>query len=162
MTDNPDYELLESQLSALLTSDVDPLATSANFVALLFERIPRINWLGFYLMKKGELVLGPFQGKPATTRIAVGDGVCGAAVAEKATQRIADVHAFPGHIACDPDSKSELVIPLELDGETVGVLDIDSPFLDRFDERDQVAIERLCDGFLNRLGPEGMERLTST
>ena len=162
MTDNPDYQLLESQLSALLTSDRDALATSANFVALLFEQIPRINWLGFYLMKDGELVLGPFQGKPATTRIAVGDGVCGAAVTENATQRVADVHAFPGHIACDPDSKSELVIPLGIDGKTIGVLDIDSPYPDRFDERDQMAIERLCDVFLNRLGPDGMERLTAT
>ncbi len=161
MTDAADYELLESQLAALLTSDRDPLATSANFVALLFTNMPRINWLGFYFMKDGELVLGPFQGKPATTRIAIGDGVCGTAVAEGAVQRIDDVHAFPGHIACDPDSKSELVVPLRIDNDIVGVLDIDSPHLARFDAADQIAVERFCAMLLERLGAEGTRQLTA-
>ena len=161
MTESTDYELLQSQLAALLTSDRDAIATSANFVALLFTSMPRINWLGFYFMKDGELVLGPFQGKPATTRIAVGDGVCGTAIAEDAVQRIDDVHAFPGHIACDPDSKSELVVPLRIDDRIIGVLDIDSPFLARFDSADQAGVERLCTMLVERLGAEGAGQLTS-
>ncbi len=162
MTDAADYDLLESQLAALLTGDRDPIATSANFAALLFTTIPRINWLGFYFMKGGELVLGPFQGKPATTRISVGDGVCGTAVAENAVQRVDDVHTFPGHIACDPDSKSELVVPLRIDSEIIGVLDIDSPFLARFDETDQAGVERLCAMLVQHLGTQSMRQLTTT
>lgn len=111
--------------------------------ALLFQLLPDLNWAGFYFMRGGELVLGPFQGKPACVRIAVGRGVCGAAVAQKASVVVADVHAFPGHIACDGASRSELVVPLLKDGRVLGVLDLDSPYPSRFDENDRDGCERL-------------------
>ena len=142
-----DYELLNSQLRALLDNEHDALAATGNFVALLFNAFDNINWLGVYVLRGDELVLGPFQGKPACTRIGLDEGVCGAAASTLQTQRVADVHDFPGHIACDPDSRSELVVPLLSHGKLIGVLDIDSPVTRRFSETDQVGVEKLCESF---------------
>jgi GAF domain-containing protein len=142
-----DYSLLDSQVHALLDDEADALAAASNFVALLYNGIDRINWLGIYVLRGDELVLGPFQGKPACVHITLGSGVCGAAASTRKTQRVADVHAFPGHIVCDPDSRSELVVPLEVNGKLVGVLDIDSPETDRFSAADQAGIEKLCASF---------------
>jgi len=146
MTD-PDYNLLDSQLRALLVDETDALASASNFVALLYNAMQDINWLGIYVLRGDELVLGPFQGKPACVHIAVGSGVCGTAAATLQTQRVADVHQFEGHIACDADSRSELVVPLVSNGELIGVLDIDSPTPDRFTEVDQAGVEKLCASF---------------
>ena len=143
----PDYDLLQSQVAAMIGDETDPLANASNFVGLLYNAIDDVNWLGIYVLRDGELVLGPFQGKPACVRIAIGDGVCGAAAASRETQRVPDVHSFPGHIVCDADSRSELVVPLIIDGDLVGVLDIDSPSLDRFSAADQAGIESLCRGY---------------
>ena len=139
-----DYTLLDSQAGALLRDEPDALANAANFVALLYNALDDVNWLGIYVLRGDELVLGPFQGQPACVHIPVGNGVCGTAAATLETQRVADVHAFPGHIACDAASRSEIVVPLVVDGSLVGVLDIDSPSLDRFSADDQAGIERLC------------------
>lgn len=149
-----DYTLLTSQVRALVDGEPDRLANTANFVALLYTVLDRINWLGVYVLRGDELVLGPFQGKPACVRIPLGDGVCGAAAASRTTQRVADVHRFPGHIVCDPASRSELVVPLTVGGRLVGVLDIDSPVPDRFSEADQAGIESLCAAFCESV-PEG-------
>jgi len=142
-----DYDLLESQAAALLRDEADALASTANFVALLYNALDDVNWLGIYVLRGDELVLGPFQGRPACVHIAVGSGVCGTAAATLETQRVADVHAFPGHIVCDAASRSEIVVPLVIDGALVGVLDIDSPSLERFSADDQAGIERLCAAF---------------
>ncbi len=141
-----DYNILNSQLEAL-TQDVPYLITNlSNASALLFNSLPNINWAGLYLMQKGKLVLGPFQGKTACTEIAVGKGVCGTAVEQNRTLRVPDVHKFPGHIACDSASNSEIVIPIHKgDGSIFGVLDIDSPVLDRFSETDQKGLEGLVE-----------------
>lgn len=139
-----DYTLLESQLTALVGDENDALANACNFTGLLFAALDDINWLGIYVLRGDELVLGPFQGKPACVRIPAGNGVCGAAAATRKTQRVADVHAFPGHIACDADSRSEIVVPLIVDDQLIGVLDIDSPSLDRFSAADQQGIELIC------------------
>lgn len=139
-----DCKLLGSQLKALINGEDDALANAANFVALLHHAMDDINWLGIYVLRGDELVLGPFQGLPACVRIPLGSGVCGTAASTATTQRIADVHDFPGHIACDPVSRSELVVPLLIDGKLVGVLDIDSPSLSRFTESDQLMVEQLC------------------
>ena len=142
-----DYDLLNSQLVALLDGETDALASASNFVGLLYNALDDVNWLGIYVSRGDELVLGPFQGKPACVHIALGDGVCGTAASSLETQRVEDVHAFPGHIVCDADSRSELVVPLMVDGELIGVLDIDSPSLARFTEADQAGIERICRTF---------------
>ena len=147
MMNQPDYALLDSQLRALLGDESDALAATANFVALLYNAIPEINWLGVYVLRGEELVLGPFQGKPACVHIALDEGVCGAAASTLETQRVADVHAFPGHIVCDPDSRSELVVPLVVHEQLVGVLDIDSPVTARFSAADQAGVEALCATF---------------
>ena len=146
MTD-PDFNLLDLQLRALLADETDALASASNFVALLYNAMHDINWLGIYVLRGDELVLGPFQGKPACVHIAVGSGVCGTAAATLETQRVADVHQFEGHIACDVDSRSEVVVPLISNGKLIGVLDIDSPTPDRFAETDQLGIEKLCASF---------------
>lgn len=146
MTD-PDYTLLDSQLRALLAGEHDALANAANFVALLYHALDDIIWLGIYVLRNGELVLGPFQGNTACVRISIGSGVCGAAAATLETQRVADVHSFPGHIACDAASRSEIVVPLLIDDKLVGVLDIDSPSIDRFGAGDQAGIEGLCETY---------------
>lgn len=146
-----DYPALVSGIRAL-TEDVPYLmANLANTSALLFETLPNLNWAGFYRMEGGALVLGPFQGKPACIRIAVGKGVCGSAVQEGRTIRVEDVHAFPGHIPCDGASNSEIVIPLRKNGEIWGVLDIDSPLVGRFTQEDQQGLEaaaRAIEAFL--------------
>lgn len=142
-----DYRLLESQYRAIVGDEQDALANSSNFVGLLCNALDDINWLGIYVLRGDELVLGPFQGKPACVRIALGKGVCGTAAATLETQRVADVHAFPGHIVCDADSRSEIVVPLVVDGRLIGVLDIDSPSPGRFSAADQAGIESLCRAF---------------
>lgn len=135
------FEDVLPMAQGLLETERDEIANLANIAALLYEALAEVNWVGFYLMKEGELVLGPFQGRVACTRIAVGKGVCGTAVAEAKTQCVADVHAFPGHIACDGASASEIVVPIFKNGEVYGVLDIDSPVKDRFSEDDQAKLE---------------------
>ncbi len=147
----PDYTLLKSRFIALVNNETDALANASNLVALMFNAIDDINWLGIYVLRDNELVLGPFQGKPACVRIAIGSGVCGAAAATLETQRVADVHAFPGHIACDTDSRSEIVVPLIVHKVLVGVLDIDSPILDRFSAADQAGVELLCTAYCELL-----------
>lgn len=137
-----DYKELNAQLKALTEGVPYKIANLANAAALLWEHLDTINWAGFYLMEDGALVLGPFQGKTACIRIPVGKGVCGTAAADNATQRVADVHQFPGHIACDSASNSEIVVPVRIDGQVVGVLDIDSPVKDRFSEEDQQGLEQ--------------------
>ncbi|NNF40988.1 MAG: GAF domain-containing protein [Woeseiaceae bacterium] len=146
MTDT-DYELLDSQLRAMLADETDKLAATSNFVALLFTALDDVNWLGVYVLRGDELVLGPFQGKPACVRIPLGNGVCGIAASSVKTQRVADVHEFPGHIVCDADSRSELVVPLIAASGLLGVLDIDSPSLARFSTDDQLGVEKLCASF---------------
>ena len=139
-----DYELLLAQAQAL-TEDVPyPIANLANLSALLYETLEGINWAGFYLAEDGVLALGPFQGRPACVKIPWGKGVCGTAAATDETQLVADVHAFPGHIACDAASRSEIVVPLRKDGRVIGVLDIDSPLLSRFTEEDRAGLERFA------------------
>ena len=137
-----DYQALCAQLSALTEGVPYKIANLANASALLWQHLEKINWAGFYLMEDGKLVLGPFQGKTACIVIPVGKGVCGTAVAENATQRVEDVHQFPGHIACDSASNSEIVIPIHVRGEIVGVLDIDSPEFGRFTAADQEGLEQ--------------------
>ena len=136
-----DYSVLNSQLKALTEGIPYKTANLANASALLWEHLDRINWAGFYMMEDGALVLGPFQGKTACIRIPVGKGVCGTAVAEDTTQLVPDVHLFPGHIACDCASNSEIVVPLRKNGEVIGVLDIDSPEKNRFTKVDQIGME---------------------
>ena len=136
-----DYSVLNSQLKALTKGIPYKTANLANASALLWEHLDRINWAGFYMMEDGALVLGPFQGKTACIRIPVGKGVCGTAVAEDTTQLVPDVHLFPGHIACDCASNSEIVVPLRKNGEVIGVLDIDSPEKNRFTRDDQIGLE---------------------
>ena len=136
-----DYELLCGRLRALTEGVPHRIANLANAAALLYESLDGLNWAGFYLMEEGRLVLGPFQGRPACIEIQVGKGVCGTAVQEDRTQRVPDVHAFPGHIACDSASNSEIVVPLHGAEGVVGVLDIDSPLLDRFSPEDQTGLE---------------------
>ena len=139
------YPLLSAQLQALLSGERDFIANAAQFSAFLFHELPDLNWAGFYLVKDGELVLGPFQGKVACVRIAFGRGVCGTAAATRQTQVVPDVHAFAGHIACDSASASEIVVPLIRDGELIGVLDIDSPKHARFDAEDEAGVVRLAE-----------------
>lgn len=141
-TYNTDYRLLSEQLKAL-TEDVPyTISNLSNASALLYQTLPDLNWAGFYLYQDSQLILGPFQGKTACTRIAMGKGVCGTAAATDETQLVPDVHRFPGHIACDSASNSEIVIPIHVDGKLFGVLDIDSPLLNRFSEADRDGLER--------------------
>jgi GAF domain-containing protein len=138
------YGELAQMLEALLQGEPDAIANAANMSALIFTSLPDLNWAGFYFLKTAdELVLGPFQGKPACVRITVGKGVCGTAVARRQSVLVEDVHAFPGHIACDAASRSELVVPLIKDGKMLGVLDLDSPIPARFDADDQAGMEKL-------------------
>ena len=140
-----DYPSLCAQLSALTEGIPYEVANLANASALLWQEMPDINWVGFYKMTDGALVLGPFQGKPACIRIPVGRGVCGTAVAENRSQLVYDVHQFPGHIACDSASNSEIVIPLRKEGEIIGVLDIDSPSIGRFTEADRDGLLKIVE-----------------
>lgn len=146
------YRELLSALDALTAGERDAVANMANAAALLWEYLPDLNWAGFYRLVDGELVLGPFQGKAACIRIPLGKGVCGTAAAERATQVVEDVHAFPGHIACDAASRSELVVPILRDGELLGVLDLDSPTPARFDAEDAAGCEALAALLAGRLG----------
>lgn len=137
------YSQLNEQIRALISDESDFIANMANISAILFEQLTEVNWAGFYRVINKELVLGPFQGKVACIRIPVGTGVCGTAVKTKQTQRVADVHSFNGHIACDATSNAEIVIPVLQAGKVVAVLDIDSVILDRFDQQDQQGLETL-------------------
>lgn len=137
------YDQLASQLSSLLAGERDLVANTANFSALIFHSLPDLNWAGFYFVKDDELVLGPFQGRPACVRIAVGKGVCGTAAARRVTTIAPNVHEFPGHIACDSASNSEIVIPLMKGERLIGVLDLDSPVFGRFDDEDATGLNRL-------------------
>lgn len=145
------YPLLVAQLRSISEGEA-PISAASNAAALLYHALPQVNWAGFYLTSGDQLILGPFQGKPACARIGWNKGVCGAAWAQNAVQRVADVHAFPGHIACDGDSRSEIVLPLRAQGKVVALLDIDSPAPNRFDQADQQgleafaqALEQCCD-----------------
>ncbi|MBX7153099.1 GAF domain-containing protein, partial [bacterium] len=139
---------LEKQVHHLLEGETDLIANAANFSSLLFYALPDLNWVGFYFYRNGELIVGPFQGRPACVHIPVGKGVCGAAAEKRTTVLVKNVHEFPGHIACDSASNSEIVIPLMKQGEFIGVLDMDSPVLARFDESDQKGLEKLAHLFL--------------
>ncbi len=139
------YDDIASALEGLVAGEADVIANMANASALIWEALPDINWVGFYRNIGGELVLGPFQGRPACIRIAFDQGVCGAAAATRQVQRVEDVHAFPGHIACDSASNSEIVVPLIRDGKLLGVLDIDSPMQGRFDPEDEAGVVRLAE-----------------
>jgi L-methionine (R)-S-oxide reductase len=138
------YEQLAQQLQGLLAGETDPIANAANTAALLFDALPEVSWAGFYFLRAEELIVGPFQGKPACVRIALGRGVCGTAAARRTTIIVPDVSAFPGHIACDSASQSEVVVPLSLGDRLLGVLDLDSRQLVRFDEADARGLERLA------------------
>ena len=138
-----DYKLLAAQIRSLAEDEPNYIPVMSNASALLYENMEDLNWAGFYIMNKGSLMLGPFQGKVACIRIEIGKGVCGTAVAQDATQLVKDVHQFPGHIACDSASNSEIVVPIHKDGKVVAVLDIDSPSLARFDEADKEGLEQL-------------------
>lgn len=143
---------LAAQARALLSGQSDRIANAANLSALVYMSLADVNWVGFYFLKGGQLVLGPFQGKPACVTIPLGRGVCGQAAASRKTRRVADVHAFDDHIACDPDSRSELVVPLVVNGDLIGVLDVDSPVPQRFTAADQELIERLAAIYLESIG----------
>ena len=144
-----DYARLAGTLRSLLAGEPDPIANAANLAALLYHSLPELNWAGFYFARAGELVLGPFQGKPACVRIAFGRGVCGAAVTRRSSVLVPDVGAFEGHIACDPQSRAELVVPLLAGERVLGVLDLDSPRVGRFDEEDRRGIEELVAIYLH-------------
>jgi L-methionine (R)-S-oxide reductase len=139
-----DYAALAQELKGLLTGEDDLIANTANATSLIYHTLPDLNWCGVYLLRGDELVVGPFQGKPACVRIGLGKGVCGTAAAERRTVVVPDVHAFPGHIACDAASRSEIVIPLIRRGDLLGVLDLDSPKLARFDDDDRRGLEQLA------------------
>ena len=143
------YDLLEAQAKALCGAETDPVANAANLSALLFNGLERVNWAGFYFLRGETLVVGPFQGKPACVRIPLGRGVCGTAAANREAQVVADVNAFDGHIACDADSRSEIVLPLIRDGRVLGVLDIDAPVPGRFDADDRAGLERIAAIWVN-------------
>ena len=139
------YRTLEQQVQALTNGESDPIANMANCAALIFNSVPHLNWAGFYLLKEGELVLGPFQGQPACVRIVIGKGVCGTAAKTRTTLRVSDVTKFDGHIACDSNSRSEIVVPIvNGDSQLLGVLDVDSPELDRFDVEDEEGLKAIA------------------
>ncbi len=146
------YSELCRQAAALLEGETDRIANAANLSALLYQILPDCNWLGFYFHRNGELIVGPFQGKPACVHIPIGKGVCGTAAERRETVIVKDVHQFPGHIACDAASRSEIVVPLIHDGELIGVLDVDSPTPSRFDDVDKQGLQEVARIFLNGLG----------
>jgi len=145
------YAELAEQAEGLLAGERDLIANAANFAALVWHALPSINWCGFYFFDGTELVVGPFQGKPACVRIAIGKGVCGTAAATRETQVVRDVHAFPGHVACDAASRSEIVVPLFEGERLLGVWDVDSPDVARFDDEDRAGMQRLCAIFMESL-----------
>jgi len=146
-----DYARLAQELRALLAGENDLIANAANSAALLFEVLPEVNWAGFYFLKEGELLVGPFQGKPACVRIGLGKGVCGTAALQRRTLVVADVHEFPGHIACDAASRAEIVVPVVAADALLGVLDIDSPRVGRFDQADARGLEALVTLFVHSI-----------
>jgi len=146
------YRELAQQAEGLLSGQAHRIANAANLSALIFSRLERVNWVGFYFLEGETLIVGPFQGQPACVQIDVGKGVCGTAVATRSSQRVADVNAFDGHIACDPSSRSELVVPLILHGQVIGVLDLDSPETNRFTAEDQRGMEALAKLYVDSLG----------
>jgi GAF domain-containing protein len=150
-----DYESLAAQVRSLVAGEPDLLANTANFVALVNQALDDVNWVGVYVLRGDELVLGPFQGLPACVRIGLGKGVCGTAALSRETQRVPDVHAFPGHIACDVASRSELVVPLVWHDRLFGVLDLDSPSLDRFSAADQAGVEAVAAAWCAAVLPGG-------
>ncbi|MEO0616425.1 MAG: GAF domain-containing protein [Pseudomonadota bacterium] len=158
MSYETDYDLLLQQADALIADEPDALANIANLCALLYQELEGVNWAGLYVLRDGELVLGPFQGLSACVRIPVGNGVCGTAAASGEVQRVADVHAFPGHIACDAASNSEIVVPLYRDGALIGVLDIDSPDKARFTAEDEAGIVAVAQRFEQVLAAGGLAR----
>jgi len=145
------YQELGTQARSLLHAEHDLIANAANIAALLYHALPDVNWVGFYFLKDGELVVGPFQGKPACVRIALGKGVCGTVALKRESIVVPDVNQFPGHIFCDAASLSEVVVPLIRNGELLGVLDIDSPKLARFDEEDRAGLEKLAEVLLRSI-----------
>lgn len=145
------YQQLVAQARALVAGEHDRVANAANLSSLVFHALPELNWVGFYFYDGNELVVGPFQGQPACVRIAIGKGVCGTAAQTRETQLVPDVHAFPGHIACDAETRSEVVVPLVHNGELVGVFDLDSPQPDRFDDIDRAGLESVAQAFLAAL-----------
>ncbi len=147
----PSYRLLVKQAAALLEGVFDPIANMANLSALLYWSLPDINWVGFYRLKNGHLLLGPFMGQPACVHLQLGRGVCGTSAAQRKTIIIPDVRQFEGHIACDADSRSEIVVPLVNKGQLIGVLDLDSPLTDRFDEECAKALEEIAELFIAAL-----------
>jgi L-methionine (R)-S-oxide reductase len=146
-----DLDALAAQARALLSGQRDPVAHAANLSSLLFYCLENVNWVGFYFIRGEQLVVGPFQGKPACVTIPLGRGVCGTAAATRRVQRVADVHAFPGHIACDADSRSEIVVPLLRDGALLGVLDLDSPLAGRFSEQDERVLAEIADIYVRSI-----------
>lgn len=158
-TDKPTlYRELVAQARALMADERDRIANAANFAALVYHALPQLNWCGFYFYDGCELVVGPFQGKPACVRIALGEGVCGTAATTRQTQLVADVHAFPGHIACDSASESEIVVPMfDGHGFLIGVWDVDSPVLNRFDEDDRRGMEALVEIWIEHNDPTRFE-----
>jgi GAF domain-containing protein len=156
MNKNELYQELYQQVEALISDEPDLIANMANISALLFEHLSQVNWVGFYRLIDEELVLGPFQGKVACIRIPVGTGVCGTAVSQSNTQRIADVHSFDGHIACDATTNSEIVIPMKVNNEVIAVLDIDSTVYSHFDENDQQGLEAIINLFENIIIKHGV------
>jgi GAF domain-containing protein len=142
------YRRLITQIESLLSNERDFIANAANFSSLIYHTLPDLSWTGFYIYKDGELVLGPFQGKPACVRIEIGKGVCGKAAEIQKTVVVENVHEFPGHIACDPQSNSEIVIPIIHENDLIGVLDLDSPVLGRFDAKDRAGLEALVKSFI--------------
>lgn len=157
LTPVEDWDELLARARALLSGESHRIANAANLASLIFHSLDRINWAGFYFIDGDQLVVGPFQGLPACVRIPIGRGVCGRAAESKETQRVADVHAFDGHIACDVNSRSEIVVPLVVRDRVIGVLDIDSPVADRFDADDQAGFEALGRIFLDSLQPASGE-----
>ncbi len=145
MSKEQDYQLLVKQAQALIDTESDYIANAANLSALMFNSLDKLNWAGFYFVKNNQLVLGPFQGQVACVRIAIGKGVCGAAVSTGEIQCVADVHQFEGHIACDAASNSEIVLPIYSQGKVIAVLDIDSPITDRFDDIDQQYLAEIAE-----------------
>lgn len=147
-----EWDSLVRQATALLAGERDAVANAANLTSLLFHALSDVNWVGIYFLQEGELVVGPFQGKPACVRIALGAGVCGTVAATRKALRVADVHAFDGHIACDPVSRSELVVPLLRGGKLLGVLDLDSPVTARFSEADESGLAKIAEVYCDALG----------
>lgn len=148
---NINYDLLQKQLSSLIEDETNLIAILSNASALINDNMDKINWVGFYLIEENELILGPFQGHPACVHIQIGKGVCGTAVSTNETQVVKDVHQFPGHIACDANSNSEIVVPIHKDGKIIGVLDIDAPIKNRFNDQDRIGLEKIVSIIENQI-----------